>query len=895
MANGPTSSGALYLRADWVTNHVGRAAFGDWEFQRVPSQYGDAFRLVLSDLSIDRTIEISEFTQPQTTAAFTYGSAASVQFVNRSMHVRLADTVSDSTDGRLKLDLDDGNHAGQDVLVNRAWLATYGIRAPTFVMEGGAVAPYVIEQHHFLVHVPHFSELTILNGITLSVDSDPTTVHPGEPIPVEWHTENGTSRTHNDVHWGTTPVLLTNIVSGSSFSVPNDNLEDMFWHENSTRALLPAPTSPGTIYYEVHTIIDLTSIKSPVGAVSVVERINAPAPATLAAPIDGATSVPYNVSLSWAGSDPDGDAIDFQVYLGPENPPPQASNVTGEATWSATDLARGTTYYWRILTVDATGLESWSETRSFTTTPLPNFPPYAGFNYTVDEENLTIVVNGTGSYDSNGDSLVYDWDFGDGNTGTGVLESHTYSSAGAYNVTLTVTEDLPGLGEYATSHECISLGPICFVTSQADGNRPGDAPGDETCSTYKTLLGGAGGTPGSYAGNVLSNLVDPPTANPDRFDCFKFTVDTDYNGGQTRLYVDTDANEAVTFRICNASGSCPATSAMEWEGDIGFEGFNRNPGIHFLQASIGALELEAQEYTFRLATSRDYDHDTYKTVRLTDYQELYIEGTKFHLPDSDGDGMQDSYEIFHAFGPNDASDGAMNRDADPLTNANEYYFDACSAHPDRIDIFLEIDEATGNHADSGIPADNHRRPDLTSLINIFNNRMSEENALGLEARMHVGGSSNDKCGGSGDISPHDETMTESTWETAISANARADHISRGWNHVIVGHDLDPGIGIAQFPGYAVMLPDAEMDDASWTTRERLKTWCQELAHNFGVNHPLDNDRVNTANNPTDVTCMYNGRMDKLDMATHSQAQGHRQSEMNAVGGNEWRYLTDHME
>ena len=42
---------------------------------------------------------------------------------------------------------------------------------------------------------------------------------------------------------------------------------------------------------------------------------------------------------------------------------------------------------------------------------------------------------------SDGEIVSYHWDFGDGTTGTGKNIEHTYSSAGTYNVTLTITDE----------------------------------------------------------------------------------------------------------------------------------------------------------------------------------------------------------------------------------------------------------------------------------------------------------------------------------------------------------------------------------------------------------------------------------------------------------------------
>lgn len=53
----------------------------------------------------------------------------------------------------------------------------------------------------------------------------------------------------------------------------------------------------------------------------------------------------------------------------------------------------------------------------------------------------TVTLDGSGSSDSDGTIMSYEWDFGDSSTGSGETTTHVYTSAGIYTVALTVTDD----------------------------------------------------------------------------------------------------------------------------------------------------------------------------------------------------------------------------------------------------------------------------------------------------------------------------------------------------------------------------------------------------------------------------------------------------------------------
>jgi subtilisin family serine protease len=102
--------------------------------------------------------------------------------------------------------------------------------------------------------------------------------------------------------------------------------------------------------------------------------------------------------------------------------------------------------------------------------PPSNSPPLAeaGGPY-IGERNKPIVFNGSGSSDPDGDVLTYQWDFGDGATSTPSASStisHVYANAGAYTVTLTVSD-----GKFvSTDTASVTVNPTTFSDSFTRAN-----------------------------------------------------------------------------------------------------------------------------------------------------------------------------------------------------------------------------------------------------------------------------------------------------------------------------------------------------------------------------------------------------------------------------------------
>lgn len=127
--------------------------------------------------------------------------------------------------------------------------------------------------------------------------------------------------------------------------------------------------------------------------------------------------------------------------------------------------------------------------------------PYRG------EEGQSIQFNGSGSYDPDGSIASYAWDFGDASTGSGVSPSHTYSAAGSYTVSLTVTDD-GGLSDTKTAAVDVTEVPSeiqvfydSFEVSEWNGLWSEDSQNDWFRSSQRA-------THGSYSAEVDGQAVD---------------------------------------------------------------------------------------------------------------------------------------------------------------------------------------------------------------------------------------------------------------------------------------------------------------------------------------------------------------------------------------------------
>jgi hypothetical protein len=128
-------------------------------------------------------------------------------------------------------------------------------------------------------------------------------------------------------------------------------------------------------------------------------------------PMNGAKDIPINPTISWSGEDPDGDTVEYTVYLSTNSSSePLEYKARGKTLSISSNLSGGITYYWKVEASDGK-LTNTSDTWSFTTQSEPNCPPNKARdpkpdNYAKDQPTNP-VLSWEGEEDPDGDPVTY--------------------------------------------------------------------------------------------------------------------------------------------------------------------------------------------------------------------------------------------------------------------------------------------------------------------------------------------------------------------------------------------------------------------------------------------------------------------------------------------------------
>lgn len=95
----------------------------------------------------------------------------------------------------------------------------------------------------------------------------------------------------------------------------------------------------------------------------------APYPAELTLPLAGSTITPATgkISLSWSGTDPDGDIIGYDIYFGTTSNPQLYRSDLNATNLAGVPVNNNTIYYWMVVSKDSKGNTSNSGINQFKT------------------------------------------------------------------------------------------------------------------------------------------------------------------------------------------------------------------------------------------------------------------------------------------------------------------------------------------------------------------------------------------------------------------------------------------------------------------------------------------------------------------------------------------------
>jgi PKD domain/RTX calcium-binding nonapeptide repeat (4 copies)/NHL repeat len=191
------------------------------------------------------------------------------------------------------------------------------------------------------------------------------------------------------------------------------------------------------------------------------------------------------------------------------------SGDTGQAALAQLRSPRG-------VAADPIGTVYIADTNNHRVRKVSAVAPTAAFsaNPTSGNAPLTVSFDASASSDPNGTIVSYAWAFGDTTNGTGATVSHTYSAAGTFTATLTVTDNDGATGQLSQTITVTGAagggGGACTITGNARRNTLNGTPGpDVICGLGGAdVINGRGGADVIRGGRGADVLRGGP--GPDR-------------------------------------------------------------------------------------------------------------------------------------------------------------------------------------------------------------------------------------------------------------------------------------------------------------------------------------------------------------------------------------------
>ena len=335
---------------------------------------------------------------------------------------------------------------------------------------------------------------------------------------------------------------------------------------------------------------------------------------------------PYAVTFSGAGSvDPDGTIASYAWDFG------NGQTATGVSPSAVTYTTPGT--YTATLTVTDNRGGIGTATQTVTVLPVPNVLPVASAKVVSIAGTIPLTVNlsGADSVDPDGTIVSYAWDFGNGQTGSGVTTQAVYDAAGTYVATLTVTDNSGGT---ATSSVNIDVSADPNIAPSADlqaSTTSGTAP-------LSVSLDGSGsvdldGTIASYAwnfGNGQNGSGPTPSVTYTLPGTYTVTLVVTDNRGATgtatrQIVVSRPPNQSpvANASATPASGVAPllvqlsSAGSSDTDGAITGYAWNFGNGLTSTSPNPSAVYSTAGTYTVLLTVTDNDGATAVKSLTVT--------------------------------------------------------------------------------------------------------------------------------------------------------------------------------------------------------------------------------------------------------------------------------------
>ena len=170
--------------------------------------------------------------------------------------------------------------------------------------------------------------------------------------------------------------------------------------------------------------------------------------------------------------------------------------------------------------------------------------PYTGIEGTV------VTFDGSASSDADDSIIYYSWNFGDGNTGTGINPSHMYAQNGIYTATLNVTDNSGLASENTTMVTISDTDPVASFTGIPLN---GPAPLTVTFNDSSTSYDGVTSWKWNFEWDFgRDGIIDSTVQNP----VHTYTFAGTYTAKLTVCENDGDcSNSTVVVTVTTGSGS----------------------------------------------------------------------------------------------------------------------------------------------------------------------------------------------------------------------------------------------------------------------------------------------------------------------------------------------------